>query len=523
MSADVDCNGSVQDFGPFSLTNQTPDPGAVAQWEGQIAPWWYIAISVDSAGGEYDLGADLTGLTEAHTICGPQVFAVTMFGRSVPGNALILTNPNSSGNYTWSGSYVSRGAEHVASASDVTSVATTTLPTTDIDGDGVIDEIPCGSDPAASNRRPERTDSTFSGLDDDGDGLVDELLPPGAGIYDCDGDGYKGATEAVVFALATRRDQKPCGVDGWPSDFVSGGVPSSTDRVTITDLTSFIGPVRRMNTSQSDPGFNIRWDLVPGASGLGKTINIADLTALISGSTATPPMLGGLRALGGPACPWSQTPPPTPTPTPSPPASTPTPTPTPISTPTPTPTPTATPPPGTGDSDGDGVIDEVPCGSNPNDASKRPERIDGSFINTDDDGDQAIDEQLPVGAASYDCDGDGYLGSVEDHVFDPALRRDQDTCGLDGWPSDFVSGGVPLSTNRITITDVTAFIAPARRLNTSSGDTGYSVRYDLQPGRGVFAETINISDLTTLFAGNTGSPPMLLGPRALNGPTCPWP
>ena len=108
-------------------------------------------------------------------------------------------------------------------------------------------------------------------------------------------------------------------------------------------------------------------------------------------------------------------------------------------------------------------------------------------------------------------------------MFSPALRRDQDPCGTTAWPLDFVSGGVPDSTNTIRISDVTSFLAPDRRIDTNPGDPGYSVRYDLLPGPGVFTYTINISDLTALFAGPTSTPPMLGGTRAFDGPACPWP
>ena len=122
---------------------------------------------------------------------------------------------------------------------------------------------------------------------------------------DCDGDGYKGASEAHVFGDTNVRDQDPCGTAAWPSDFVSGGIPDSTDRVTITDLTSFLAPVRHFNTSPPSAEYADRWDLVPGAGLFSKVINISDLTALLAGSSGNPPMLGGAKAFGGPSCPWA--------------------------------------------------------------------------------------------------------------------------------------------------------------------------------------------------------------------------
>jgi hypothetical protein len=174
----------------------------------------------------------------------------------------------------------------------------------DYDGDALTDktEFNCGSPARDSLRRPERTDGPFATVDDDADLVVDEALPPAAATHDCDGDGYSGLAEDNVYTAANRRDQDPCGTSAWPSDLVSGGFPNSTDRVTITDLTSFIAPVRRLNTSPpSDPGFDIRWDIAPGAGVFSKVINISDLTSLI---VVAPPMLGGALALNGPSCPW---------------------------------------------------------------------------------------------------------------------------------------------------------------------------------------------------------------------------
>ena len=177
------------------------------------------------------------------------------------------------------------------------------------------------------------------------------------------------------------------------------------------------------------------------------------------------------------------------------------------------------------DNDKDGVSNEAEtgCGGNPTNPNVRPERIDGHLLSRDDDGDQTMDEALPGGSASHDCDGDGFTGSAESYIFSPASGRDQDACGIDAWPLDFVSGGTPNSTNRVTITDLTTFVAPTRRINTSPNETGFSQRWDLIPGPGVFAEHINISDLTAMVSGAPGTPPMLAGPRAINGPSCPWP
>ncbi|HSP54449.1 MAG TPA: thrombospondin type 3 repeat-containing protein, partial [Dehalococcoidia bacterium] len=172
------------------------------------------------------------------------------------------------------------------------------------------------------------------------------------------------------------------------------------------------------------------------------------------------------------------------------------------------------------DDDNDGVadVDEPGCGGDPYDAGKKPERLD---LPGDENGDGSTTDALPAGSQNLDCDGDGYSGSVETHVF--GLVEDQDACGSGAWPSDFVSNGTPNSTNKITVTDLTSFLAPVRRLDTSPGDPGYNVRWDLVPGKGVFAHDIAVNDLTALIAGSSGNPPMLNGVRAFNGPSCPWP
>jgi titin len=218
------------------------------------------------------------------------------------------------------------------------------------------------------------------------------------------------------------------------------------------------------------------------------------------------------------------------------------------------------------DDDGDGVgdLDEGPCGSDPMDVTpplSRPERIDGAFAGVDDDGDTLVDEALPPAAATFDCDGDGYTGSAESGtplctgganddgtgpMLDDAVANDgcpggpaqvgtyseaqfnigtsdQDPCGLPAWPSDFASGGIPNSTNRITLTDLTSFTALPRKFNTSPGNANYNPRWDLLPGRGILGQWININDLSALILGTTGSPSMFNGNKAFNGSTCPWP
>jgi Tol biopolymer transport system component len=174
----------------------------------------------------------------------------------------------------------------------------------DDDNDKVsdVDEGPCGGDSLLVTKRPERIDGVFMGVDDDLDTMVDEALPGGSSVFDCDGDGYSGAAEDHVFGPTARGDQDPCGISAWPSDFVSGGIPDSTNRVNLLDLTSFLGPVRVINTDVGDHPGDVRWDPVPGAGILAFDINISDL---LSVAQSKPPMLGGVRAMNGPPCPWA--------------------------------------------------------------------------------------------------------------------------------------------------------------------------------------------------------------------------
>jgi len=176
---------------------------------------------------------------------------------------------------------------------------------------------------------------------------------------------------------------------------------------------------------------------------------------------------------------------------------------------------------------------EPPCGSDPSNADRRPERIDGPFAGTDDDGDTQIDEALPGGASNFD--GDGYKGSAEDHVFSylSHTNGDQKTCqeydvGFPNpgshvrpskrWPADIASSAFSL--NKINLQDLSAFIAPVRYLNQDIGTDPMDVRFDLVPGPGVFVDDINIADLAAITNGVTGFPPMLGGAKAFGGPDC---
>ena len=206
----------------------------------------------------------------------------------------------------------------------------------------------------------------------------------------------------------------------------------------------------------------------------------------------------------------------------------------------------------TQDTDGDGQINwedtnddndalsdaaEAACGSDALASASVPERIDGAFASVDDDGDTAVDESLPAGTANFDCDGDGYKGSAENHVFSylPQTTGDQKTCqeydaSFPGgaahirpskrWPADIASSN-PFSFNKVNIQDLSSFTSPIRYLNQDVGTDPMDVRFDLVPGAGVFADDINIADMAALTTGGSGSPPMLGGGvRAFNGPVC---
>jgi hypothetical protein len=172
------------------------------------------------------------------------------------------------------------------------------------------------------------------------------------------------------------------------------------------------------------------------------------------------------------------------------------------------------------DDDEDGVndADEAGCGGDALDAAKQPERRD---LPGDEDGDGSTSDPLPPGAQAFDCDGDGYTGLAEQHVFG-SLTADQDPCGADGWPSDFVGAeSGPDTVNRISLVDLTSFLAPNRRLDSNPGDSAFDARWDLVPG-GSMPSNISLNDLTALLASSSGYPPMLHGERAFGGPTCPW-
>ncbi len=195
-----------------------------------------------------------------------------------------------------------------------------------------IDEGPCGAAPLNAVIKPERLDTS---ADDDGDTLVNEPLPGGSSAFDCDGDGWRGNQENLIFSDApgTARDQDPCGNNGWPADL------DPDNKLNIGDINSFTTPNRpnaqhpytdghglfnkfghplddaNNGTGMPPPDGLIdplmaRWNLDNPPHLAGTTIDIGDLNAINPGITATtarPPMSGGQPAFftNGGMCPYA--------------------------------------------------------------------------------------------------------------------------------------------------------------------------------------------------------------------------
>jgi hypothetical protein len=159
----------------------------------------------------------------------------------------------------------------------------------DIDGDTVLnaaDNCPFAFNPSQSNY--------------DGDAMGDACDP------DDDNDGYIDTAEThmgtnPLSPCGSHTSSPPIFSMAWPADVYSatGGIPDTRNKVTLQDMTSFLGPARRINSNPGDPGYHVRWDLVPGGGSFPKAINIQDLTSVIS---IAPEMFNGQRAFNGPFC-----------------------------------------------------------------------------------------------------------------------------------------------------------------------------------------------------------------------------
>jgi hypothetical protein len=228
MSVDTDCDGSVQTYGPFDLVDVPVDPGPdhpVAQWSGQIAPWWNLPVTVDQITGEpFDISADLTNFSVFHALCAPQTFIVTVLGRSSPNNNVVLTNPSSAGNYVWTGSYASFGGEHIKNVNDSVCIGNTC----DTDSDtvpNVTDNCP------AWPNQPQNL----------------PLWPVLANDPDCDGFSTFVEDPAGTNPLAQ------CGFNAWPAD-----INNDTFVDVIGDISTVAGQF-----GSSVPPAPARYDIAP--------------------------------------------------------------------------------------------------------------------------------------------------------------------------------------------------------------------------------------------------------------------
>ena len=117
-----------------------------------------------------------------------------------------------------------------------------------------------------------------------------------AGSLDEDGDGFSASRESFV----STDPAVPCGGQSasgtpsqtWPADLSTYG--ASRDRVNMLDLSSYIAPVRKVDTAPGNPKYSARWDL-----NADNAITLIDLSTLTS---LRPPMFGGQKAFGGPVC-----------------------------------------------------------------------------------------------------------------------------------------------------------------------------------------------------------------------------
>lgn len=192
----------------------------------------------------------------------------------------------------------------------------------DSDADGVGDEADADDDDdgwtdvdEAGARLCIGTKNDDAGFDANDDRANDGCPAFGLGESDCSGsmdddnDGYAndgcpryGAYSEAQFNIGTNplgtcRSGGTSPNPNWPTDLWAVG--ASADRVDISDLTSFLAPVRRVNSSPGSPSFDMRWDLVPGSGSFGDFISIVDLQELV---VVSPPMFGGRRAYYGPPC-----------------------------------------------------------------------------------------------------------------------------------------------------------------------------------------------------------------------------
>jgi hypothetical protein len=90
----------------------------------------------------------------------------------------------------------------------------------------------------------------------------------------------------------------------WPPDLDSGGIFGSTDKLVVTDLSSYTAVPRKLGTEPGNANFNVRWDIAPGPGLFAGWLNVGDLSAMTSAVAAgSPPMFSGVKAFNsGIAC-----------------------------------------------------------------------------------------------------------------------------------------------------------------------------------------------------------------------------
>ncbi len=132
----------------------------------------------------------------------------------------------------------------------------------------------------------------------------------------------------------------------------------------------------------------------------------------------------------------------------------------------------------------------------------------GDTSNEDNADDSVVNDGCPGGP--------GQSGSFSEAQFNIGTDP-QNPCGFDGWPADLVSTG--MSANKVDIMDLSSYVGVPRRYGASPGDTAFSSRWDVQPGRSGMSAWINIADLSRLAFVMPPRPPFN-GARAFNGPAC---
>lgn len=181
----------------------------------------------------------------------------------------------------------------------------------DDDQDGYTDEVEAGAPLCVGSANDDSFDDAgvndgcpavgapeivcLAAYDEDGDGRVNDGCPQ-VGSWS-EGQFKIGTMSVGRCSYNTTPPSR-----AWPSEFIWSSAQDYL-RIDISDVLTFITPVYRLWTKPGDPGFDSRWDLVPG-SGADNWINITDLLALLAGPSGYPPMLNGQPAFMGPRCPW---------------------------------------------------------------------------------------------------------------------------------------------------------------------------------------------------------------------------